>query len=186
MIILITGTPGTGKSTVSKILHDKLHLENFQSTLVPVNDLIYEKHLYHGVDEEKGYKIVDIEDMCLEIDHLLEDSKDPMDPRVWIIEGHLSHYVQDADFVIVLRANPQVLRKRLKTRNWKDSKIEENAEAEALAVCTCEAYQIHGERVNEVDTTDISPEETAELIIEVIKDKKHFPAGSVDFLQDLL
>jgi adenylate kinase len=105
---------------------------------------------------------------------------------VWIIEGHLSHYVQDADFVIVLRANPQVLRKRLKTRNWKDSKIEENAEAEALAVCTCEAYQIHGERVNEVDTTDISPEETAELIIEVIKDKKHFPAGSVDFLQDLL
>ena len=47
MIVLITGTPGTGKSTVSKLLNEKLHLENFQSTLVPVNDLIYEKHLYH-------------------------------------------------------------------------------------------------------------------------------------------
>lgn len=139
-----------------------------------------------SVDEEKGYKIVDVEDMCLEIGHLLEDSKDPMEPRVWIIEGHLSHYVLDADFVIVLRAKPHVLRQRLKTRNWKDSKIEENAEAEALAVCTCEAYQIHGERVNEIDTTAISPQETVDLIIDVINDKKHFPAGSVDFLQDVL
>lgn len=185
MIVLITGTPGTGKSTVSKILNEKLLSENFQSTLVPVNDLIYEKHLYHGVDEEKGYKIVDINDLCLEIDHLLEDSRD-LDSRLWILEGHLSHYFQDADFVIVLRAKPHVLRQRLKTRNWKDSKIEENAEAEALAVCTCEAYQVHGERVNEIDTTDISPEETAELIIDVINDKKYFPAGSVDFLQDIL
>ncbi|KAF5071958.1 AAA domain protein [anaerobic digester metagenome] len=185
MIILITGTPGTGKSTVSKILHEKLLSKSFQSILIPVNDLIYEKHLYNGVDDEKGYKVVDIDDLCNELGQLLEDSQDPLDSRVWIVEGHLSHYFQDADFVVVLRAKPQILRERLKTRNWKDSKIKENSDAEALAVCTCEAYQIHGERVNEIDTTNISPEETAEIIIEVMNDKKHFPAGTVDFIQDI-
>nr|WP_279383589.1 AAA family ATPase [Methanobacterium formicicum] len=48
MIILLTGTPGTGKSTISPLLADKLGCQ-----LVDVNHLVEEKHLYTGLDPEK-------------------------------------------------------------------------------------------------------------------------------------
>ncbi|MDD3986037.1 MAG: AAA family ATPase, partial [Methanobacterium sp.] len=47
--VLITGTPGTGKTTVSKIVSEKL-----ESSLLAVNDVVEKKHIYTGVDPEKG------------------------------------------------------------------------------------------------------------------------------------
>ena len=56
MIILITGTPGVGKTTVSSILVEKI-----DACLVNINELVNEKHLYTVIDEERGYKIVDLD-----------------------------------------------------------------------------------------------------------------------------
>ena len=58
MIILITGTPGVGKTTVSSIL-----VEKTGAYLVDINKLVDEKHLYTGIDEERGYKIVDLDSL---------------------------------------------------------------------------------------------------------------------------
>ena len=52
MIILITGTPGTGKTTIAPLLGKTL-----KCPVIDVNQLVDEKHLYTGVDPEKGYKI---------------------------------------------------------------------------------------------------------------------------------
>jgi len=51
------------------------------------------------------------------------------------VEGHLSYYFEEADLVIVLRAHPTILRKRLQDKGFNDAKIQENIEAEALDVC---------------------------------------------------
>ncbi|MBO6275504.1 MAG: AAA family ATPase, partial [Methanobrevibacter sp.] len=55
-IIFISGTPCTGKTTVSEILAGKLNWE-----LVKVNDLAISNNLVLGIDEDKGYKVIDID-----------------------------------------------------------------------------------------------------------------------------
>lgn len=176
MIILITGTPGVGKTTVSKILNDKL-----DAHLIAINELVDKKHLYTGIDEEKGYKIVDIDALFNELDDIKKDNES----NYIIVEGHLSHFYDNSDLVIVLRANPDILRSRMKVKGWKEAKVNENIEAEALGICSYEAYEIHGEKVNEIDTGIISPHEVSNLIIEVINGNRKFPVGNVDYLEYL-
>ncbi len=146
MILLITGTPGTGKSTVAEILKTKIG-----ASLVGVNELVEDKHIYTGIDEDRGYKIVDLDAMCLELNRVVENSKDG---EILIVEGHLSHYFEGGDLVIVLRAKPSVLRERLKTKGWTNSQLQENIEAEAIDICTFESYEVHGDKVNEINTSN--------------------------------
>lgn len=175
MIILITGTPGVGKTTVSSIL-----VEKTGAHLIDVNELVNEKHLYTGIDEERGYKIVDLDALFHEMDKLIGK----VNPEEYVVvEGHLSHLFESSDLVIVLRANPDVLRVRMKAKGWKTAKIRENIEAEAIDICSYEAFEIHGDKVNEIDTSEILPEQVADLIIDVIKGDKRFPVGNVDFLE---
>lgn len=179
MIILLTGTPGTGKSTISPLLADKL---GFQ--LVDINQLVEKEHLYTGVDPEKNYKIVDMEALEEKLSQITSNQEGDQkgDPsKGYVIEGHLSPYFPRADLVIVFRTEPQVLEERLRERNWRESKIRENLEAEALDICTWEAYQIHGSRVHEVETTKITPEKTTDIILDIIDGKKSFQVGGIDF-----
>lgn len=178
MIILITGTPGVGKTTVSSIL-----VEKTDAYLININELVDEKHLYTGIDEERGYKIVDLDALFNEMGEIIETVDGP-DKHV-IVEGHLSHLFENSDLVIVLRANPDILKDRMKTKGWKAAKIRENIEAEAIDVCSYESFEIHGDKVNEIDTSDIPPEHVADLIIDVINGSKRFPVGNVDFLEYL-
>lgn len=178
MIILITGTPGVGKTTVSFILAEKLNAH-----LININELVDEKHLYTGIDEERGYKIVDLDALFNEIDDII--GKISNFHKHIIIEGHLSHLFGKSDVVIVLRANPDILRKRMKTKGWKEDKIRENIEAEIIDVCSYESFEIHREKVNEIDASDIPPEKVVDLIIDVINGDKKFPIGSIDFLEYL-
>ncbi|MBZ2165970.1 adenylate kinase family protein [Methanobacterium spitsbergense] len=176
--VLITGTPGTGKTTVSRIVAEKL-----ETSLLAVNDLVDEKHIYNEIDAEKGYKVVDLDTLLNEIKIIVENS----DKDHIIVEGHLAHEFSSdvVDMVIVLRARPDILRKRLNKRGWSDSKVYENLEAEALDICTFEAVEIHGKKVNELDTSDINVEEVADIVIEIINYKKHFPPGNLNFLEEL-
>ena len=54
--IFISGTPCTGKTTVSEGLSDKL-----ECRLVKINDLAIENDFVLGIDENKGYKIIDVD-----------------------------------------------------------------------------------------------------------------------------
>jgi len=48
MLIGLTGTPGTGKTSVSKLLETRRGWK-----VIYLNDLIKEEHLYSEVDEER-------------------------------------------------------------------------------------------------------------------------------------
>jgi adenylate kinase len=194
MIILLTGTPGTGKTTISHLLAEKLGCQ-----LLDINHLVEEKHLYTGLDPEKDYKIVDLDALEGELFKVVGDgntddqkkdyskdsnnhlSKNSTKNSCIIIEGHLSHYFPQADLVVVFRTEPTALSERLRKRGWNEAKIRENLEAEALDICTWEAHQIHQEKVHEVETTNITPEEVIDVILEIIDGKKSFPVGNIDF-----
>ena len=113
----------------------------FDSKLIKINDFAFENDLVLGEDPDKLYKVIDIDGLNESLNEEIDKSSD----CVLIVEGHLSHLCEGADKMIVLRLNPSILKNRLEERNYSESKIQENLEAEALAVCSAEAYEIYGD-----------------------------------------
>ncbi|WP_406535345.1 adenylate kinase family protein [Methanobrevibacter sp.] len=174
--IFITGTPCTGKTTVSEVLSSKLNCK-----LIKINDLAIENDFVLGIDEDKGYKVIDIDALNDKVSEIIAESDE-----LTIFEGHLAHLCSGADKVIVLRVHPEILRTRLEARNYSDSKIRENLEAEALGVCTAEAFDEYGDKIAEIDVSELSIDEIVDLIGDVILDKIDFPVGEVDFMDWLI
>lgn len=186
MLIGLTGTPGTGKTSVSRLLEKKRNWK-----IIHLNDLIKEKHLYTEVDEKRDAAIADME----LIREYLRETVDKNELKeehggeneVVIIESHLAHYI--ADIVIVLRTYPPELEIRLKTRGYSEPKIKENVEAEALDVILVEAFE-WCEKVFEVNTTGKSIEEVGQDIEKIVdnilngkeEELSEYKPGSIDWI----
>ena len=145
MMTALTGTPGTGKTTIASTLTARgMQVVSQKETMIPYL-------LEH--DTERDTDIIDDEAW---VDNFV--------PVEGIIEGHLTHLLP-ADRVVVLRCRPDILAARLRTRGYRDEKVQENAEAEALDAILIEALEVHPEtRIIVLDTTEQSPEETADEI----------------------
>ena len=166
--VFITGTPCTGKTTIASKLNGRL---------IKINELAIGHGFVLGVDKKKGYKVIDIEKLSDYVDEMIENSEELL-----IFEGHLTHLCDGASKVIVLRVRPEILEKRLEAREYSASKIHENLEAEALGVCSAEAYEKYGENVYEIDVSDLSVDEAVDLVEDVISNGGDYPAGSVDYM----
>ena len=174
--IFITGTPCTGKTTVSEILSEKLGCK-----LIKINDLAIENDFVLGIDEDKGYKVIDIDALNEKVLEIISHSDELL-----IFEGHLAHLCEGADKVIVLRVNPIILRSRLEGRDYSESKIRENLEAEAMGVCTVESYKSYAKDISEIDVRYVSVDEIVNLLSDVISGKKTFSVGEIDFMDWLV
>ncbi len=102
-VIFISGTPCVGKTTLASELSKRLG-----ANLVRVNELAISNDLVLGIDNKKGYKIIDIP----ELDVVLGEIIDNLDSdKLLIVEGHLSHLCSGADKVIILRVHPSIFRR---------------------------------------------------------------------------
>jgi len=168
--VALTGTPGTGKTTVT----ERLVAEGDPGVAldpVHVNDLVEREGLYTEVDEDRDSLVADVE----AVEERLADRDDVL------LESHLAHLLP-ADRVVVLRCHPEELERRLADRGADDAEIAENAESEALDVVLAEAVDRHGrDAVYEVDTTDRSPEAVAAAVAGVVAGEREPSAGTVDF-----
>ena len=170
--IFITGTPCVGKTTLASRLNGRL---------IKINDLAISHGFVLGIDENKGYKVIDIEKLSSYVDELTKDCEELL-----IFEGHVTHLLDGADKVIVLRVHPEILKGRLEARGYSESKIRENLEAEALGVCSAEAFDKYSSKACELDITDSTIDEAVSLIEGVIENGGGEPVGSVDFMGWLL
>lgn len=185
-IIFISGTPGVGKTTVANKLYNDLN-ESYNVKLIKINDLAIENNLVIGKNHQKDYKIIDIENLDLLLQKTIDEFfKIDKLSKIILVEGHLSHLCSNPNKVIILRTNPYILKERLANRDYNSSKVKENLEAESLAVCTVEAFELHGDKVNEIDTSKHSIDNVVSLIKEVISNKKEFPVGNIDFMEWIL
>lgn len=158
MIIAITGTPGTGKTEAAKALAKRMRWKWFS-----LNGIAEAKKLYGGYDKERMSKIVDIRRLREEVNMLATENEN------MIIESHYAHEMP-CDAVIVLRTDPEVLRKRMMKKRFHMEKIAENIEAEMMQVILDEAQESR-KRVYEIDTTRKSPEKAAREIEKIIRNQ---------------
>ena len=132
MIIIVTGTPGTGKTTVSKWLSQKLKIPYLN-----VKKLIVKNKLYEKYDKKTSSYIVDTKLLNNKIVKEIRNRKDI------IIDSHLSHFIsnKEVDLCIVCTCELKKLNKRLEKRKYNQKKIRENLDAEIFNICLEESKQ---------------------------------------------
>ena len=168
MLIALTGTPGVGKSTTAEILKRRGY------KVLSVNELAERFDCIIGEDE--GCKIVDVDKLSKKVKDIVKG--------LTIVEGHLSHLL-NPDLVIVLRCNPLELKRRLESKGWYEEKILENVEAELVDVILIEALDSVRE-VYEIDTTNLSPEEVANAVEDILKGKEEkYKPGKIDWISEV-
>jgi adenylate kinase len=127
-----------------------------------------DEKLYTGRDEIRDTCIADMERLKPRLSELIKQTPDGMDT---VMEGHISHYIT-SDVIIVLRAAPVALRKRIgKRREYSFDKIKENADAEALDVILVESVE-NSDRVFEINTTDMNLISVVKSVVEIIESLK--------------
>lgn len=143
-VIIITGTPGTGKTEIAKELSLLLKKE-----LISVSNFAKNKELLEKYDKKDSTFDVDPLKLSKELAKTIEKSENEL-----IIEGHMSHFLltKYVEKCIVCRTELPELRKRLEKRSYSEDKIRENLEAEAFETCSIEAREA-GHTVFDLDTS---------------------------------
>lgn len=179
-VILVTGTPCVGKTSVARLLASKL-----DALYVNLTELAVRENLISGKDEERDSIIVDENRMRHKIREIIEGC----DQNDIVIDGHYAVSVVPKKFVtyvFVLRRDPVELRKFMEQCGFSGRKLWENLASEILDVCLVDALNVHGkEKVCELDVTGKSVEEVISEILDVLGGHKECHVGIVDWLGKL-
>ncbi|KAI0793386.1 P-loop containing nucleoside triphosphate hydrolase protein [Abortiporus biennis] len=130
-VIIITGTPGTGKTTHAQLLAEESPVPLKH---INVGDWVKEKGLYESYDE-------DWQSYTVDEDRLLDELEPIVSAGGVVLDWHTCEIFPErwADLVVVLRCDHSQLWERLEKRGYPLKKIQENNEAEIMEVVSDEA-----------------------------------------------
>lgn len=148
--ILVTGTPGTGKSTVCAGAAALLRAKGRTVNIITVNDIIKSERLYDEYDAHFDTYIIDDRKVRRHLEGILKDAS--CGDVIHLIETHtVSALPKKIDHVVVLTARTDVLFDRLVARKYSQDKVNENMECEIMRIVLEEAVERFGqERVHEM------------------------------------
>jgi len=175
-VILITGTPCTGKTTTAKQLTTMLN-----ALYINLTDYAKTHGLTSGEDKERKTIIIDEEKMRQK----LAETINATEKANIIIDGHYASAVTPANIVtnvFVLRRNPKELKRFMEKCGFEGAKLWENLSAEILDVCLIEAVQTQPGKICELDVTGKTVEEVTNEIMDVLEKGKKCYSGIVDWL----
>jgi len=164
MIICITGTPGVGKTYLSRKIARQLHAHHLELNRTIIKDKLYEsydkndktfdvdatklrflssrfaKYAYDKSRKQDVKLIKALSKLKQESTarEMLASIKGITSKETIIIDSHLSHYLK-CDLCIVLRTRLKDLKKRLIKRGYSKKKIEDNMQSEIFEICLEEA-----------------------------------------------
>lgn len=179
-VILVTGTPCVGKTSIARLLAPK-----FDAFYMNLTELAVHENLVSGKDEERGSIIVDENRMRRKIREIVEDcGKSEV-----IIDGHYAVSVVPKELtthVFVLRRDPLELRKLMEQCGFSGRKLWENLASEILDVCLCDALNVYENgKVCELDVSGKSVEETVIEVLDILNGSKECCVGVVNWLGKL-
>ena len=179
-VILITGTPCTGKTTIAKQLVTRL-----KAQYVNLTELAISEDLTLGKDKKRNTIIIDEKRMKRKISQIIKTSTS----NNIIIDGHYAaHVVPDklATNVFVLRRNPTELRKLMQRKHYTDTKLWENLAAEILDISLIDALNAYSsEKTCELDITGKTLKQNLTTILNVLNSKEKCYTGIVDWIGKL-
>jgi adenylate kinase len=178
-VILVTGTPCVGKTTVAKALAAKLSAEYINLT-----DFAKTHNLITGQDLERDTLIIDEEKMRQTLAHAIGASEN----QNVVVDSHYAAAVAPADNhvqVFVLRRHPRELKALMEQRGYSGQKLWENLQAEIIDVVLGEAVEAHAGRVCELDATGKPVEVVVGEILDVLEKRKNCFVGTVDWIGTL-
>ena len=178
MWVALTGTPGTGKSSVATLLQKQGFM------IIRLHQLAREFKCIDGIDTIRHSQLIDVE----KLNSFMK--KNLTTDALVFFEGHLGHLLKTIDKVVILRCHPQELKKRLMKKKWSTKKIKENVDAETIDIILCEAVEHHSkENIFEIDTTKRTIEEVATIIKNLVKKKfqptKKYSIGQIDWSEEI-
>jgi len=177
--ILISGTPGTGKTCLSLELGKKLSLN-----VLNIGDFAIKNNLIIEKDNNRDTLITKTKKIVPKLKKIILNSDKKL-----IIESHYADIIPTdlVDIIIILRTHPYILEKRLKMKNYSQEKINENVAAEILGICTNYALNKYPKNIIfELDTSEVKINEAVEILNRIITlrpDKYKF--GFVNWMKDL-
>jgi len=149
--VAITGTPGTGKTTLCEALGESFSVLSLQ-------ELAEQYGCLDSVDAVDDSAPLDI--------HLLAEKWHNDGEGITFIDGHLSHLLE-VDAIVLLRCNPIQLKQRLESRAYSQPKTAANVEWEMLSGTWSELLEFEIEApILELDSTSLTIEEMKSQIIE--------------------
>jgi adenylate kinase len=160
--VIITGTPGTGKTTVTKLLSEKGWISYDITTYVK------EKSLFLGYDIIRDSLIIDEDQLQKEL------VKEAENHKIVILDGHTATLIDNkfVKYCFILKVDLVILNKRLRRRNYSEAKVSENLQSEIMESCLTEAYDVYDiDKVHSVETTNMTPEDVASLINSILLQK---------------
>lgn len=175
-VIVITGTPGVGKTTVSKALAVKLG-----GSIISLTDIVKEENLISEIDDERKTLVADLKKTSKRVREIIDKSEKDI-----IIEGHYASDVVQSNRVshaFVLRRDPEELKAEYESRGYNNRKVAENVTAEVLDVCLAETVKKYGvDKVDEIDVSKKSIDDVVDEILKTLEGKRKPQSGTVDWL----
>jgi len=169
--ILIAGTPGVGKSTLSQVVAEETGLE-----WLDISQIAKDNKCLEGYDSTYGSHILNEE-------RLLDEIEDQMDEGGKIVDYHGCDFFPQRwfDIVFVLRTDNTALYDRLKNRGYSGKKLEDNVQCEIFQTILDEAKESYSpEIVFELPSNTASEmEANAEKITQWVQQYKEKAVGGM-------
>lgn len=159
MEIIFTGTPGTGKTTLAKMLAKKKHLK-----YLSLNELIKSNNLQSK--EYEGELIINETVLSTFLKSYLVNKKK------FVLDGFLSYLAPKSLITrcVVTCTDLTVLKNRLEKRKYSSQKIKDNLEAETFEDCLIKARE-RGHNLLCLNTTTHSPSVSYKILDEELKNE---------------
>jgi len=176
-VILITGTPCVGKTSVARELALRL-----DALYINLTEFSKKYNLAMGEDEMRHTTVIDENKMRQK----LAETINITEKSSIVVDGHYSPAVTPkgkVTLVFVLRRNPIELHKIMVKNGFKDQKLWENLASEILDSCLVDALQAQNrEKVCELDVSGKPVAGIVNDILAVLDGCKKCRVGGIDWL----
>jgi adenylate kinase len=177
-IIIVTGTPGVGKTALSKLI-----AKTTRAIYLNIGDHVKGEKLYSNFDRSTRSYVIDERRLRESLYRFFRAH----DQRKMVIETHwLGRFMpkRPGMVAIVVRLDPVILARRLKARNWPKRKAWENVEAELIDLSLYESLKFLGaKRVYEIDATQEGPRELLQEVLRLMSAGKGWNGLTPNWLE---
>ena len=154
---MVTGSPGTGKTTLAKNLAKALGIK-------AINEKDFALQNKIGSFNEENELEIPLKELENKANSYLSKTKGI------VLEGHvLCETKLNVDKVILIRVNPELLEMRLEKRNYTPEKIMDNVFVEGIDYCKKHLLRNYSkDKIIEIESRRTS-KETLEAVLEALK-----------------